>query len=291
MNKTLNLQFEKAVRLLVEHTTPSAEDSRKPLIPHDIRVGVFLHEQGYKEEIVLAGLLHDALEWTTLSQEKIVEEFGDEVLRLVLANTKDDSIEDSGKKIDELVSRCAAAGEDALIIKTADILDSYKWYTSQNNADELQYCDTNAAAIARHKPADFSDPIFAELAKWQDRDYTPLENGVSKSLELAKAFLGKAVELTIDQPYGTYYKATRYEANYGNVPGTLAPDGMELDAYFLGPKEPLENAKGVCIAIVHRLDDDDDKLIVVEEGVAMTDDEIKRAVHFREKFFRHEIVR
>ncbi|MFI6363303.1 inorganic diphosphatase [Nocardia sp. NPDC050630] len=55
----------------------------------------------------------------------------------------------------------------------------------------------------------------------------------------------------------------RYIVNYGFVPGTLAPDGEELDAYFLGPTEPITAAAGACIAIIHRLYDDDDKLIVV----------------------------
>ncbi len=120
---------------------------------------------------------------------------------------------------------------------------------------------------------------------------TPLVNGQSKSLEMCKEYLGKKVSLVIDQPYGTYYKNALYEANYGYIPNTTAPDGEGLDAYFLGPKEPLKEAEGVCIAIIHRLDDDDDKLIVVEEGVEMTDEEIDRAVNFREKFFKHEIIR
>ncbi len=119
----------------------------------------------------------------------------------------------------------------------------------------------------------------------------PLIGGVSKSLEMCKEYLGKKVQLVIDQPYGSYYKNALYEANYGYIPDTVAPDGEGLDAYFLGPKEPLENAEGVCIAIVHRLDDDDDKLIVVPEGVLLTDEEISAQVNFREKFFKTEIIR
>lgn len=120
---------------------------------------------------------------------------------------------------------------------------------------------------------------------------TPIENGISKSLGLCREYLGKKVSITIDQPYGTVYEGARYEANYGFVPGTLAPDGEALDAYFLGPKEPLKVATGFCIAIIHRLEDDDDKLILVEEGVKMSDGEIEQAVNFREKFFNHVIVR
>ncbi len=120
---------------------------------------------------------------------------------------------------------------------------------------------------------------------------TPLKKGVSKSLKMCKKYLGKKVSIVIDQAYGTYYKNARYTSNYGYVPKTSAPDGAELDAYFLGPKIPLKKAAGTCIAIIHRLEDDDDKLIVVEEGKALTDAQIEKAVHFREKFFKHTIVR
>lgn len=122
-------------------------------------------------------------------------------------------------------------------------------------------------------------------------DNTPLQNGYSKSLEMCKQYLGKKVQLIIDQPYGTSYKNALYTENYGYIPGTTAPDGEGLDAYFVGPKEPLKSAEGVVIAIIHRLEDDDDKLIVVPEGVLMTDEEIEAAVNFREKLFAHEIIR
>ncbi|MEI8129964.1 MAG: inorganic diphosphatase [bacterium] len=119
----------------------------------------------------------------------------------------------------------------------------------------------------------------------------PLVDGVSKSLELARPYLGRVVSVAIDQAYGTTYKGALYTSNYGYVPNTIAPDGMGLDAYVLGPTEPLAEASGKCIAIIHRLDDDDDKLILVPDGIDMSDEAIEQAVHFREQFFRHEIVR
>ncbi len=108
---------------------------------------------------------------------------------------------------------------------------------------------------------------------------------------MCRQYLGKKVRLEIDQAYGTEYKGTIYETNYGFVPGTTAPDNEPLDAYFLGPKEPLQTANGICIAIIHRLEDDDDKLIVVREGEDWSTEEIKKAVNFREKLFLHEIIR
>ncbi len=142
--KLLNIKFEKAVRFLTEYMPPSDEESRKPVIFHDIRVGVYLYENGYSEDIVIAGVLHDMVEWSGIEKEIIKDEFGENVFKLILANTKNDSIPDKFEK-------------------TADILDSFKWYSNQNNEDQLRYCLRNADAIMRLKPNDFNDRIFDEL--------------------------------------------------------------------------------------------------------------------------------
>ncbi len=63
MEKLLGPLFEKAVHLLAKHRPFSDENSRKPALFHDIRVGVYLYEEKYSQDIVLAGLLHDAIEW------------------------------------------------------------------------------------------------------------------------------------------------------------------------------------------------------------------------------------
>lgn len=119
----------------------------------------------------------------------------------------------------------------------------------------------------------------------------PLINGKSITLEMCKKYLGKTVTLTIDQPYGTTYKGTLYKENYGYIPNTLAPDGSGIDGYYLGEKAPLSEATGNCIAIIHRLEDDDDKLVLVPEGTTLTNEQIEAAVDYREKLFKHTIVR
>lgn len=118
-------------------------------------------------------------------------------------------------------------------------------------------------------------------------------NESSKSLELAKELLGKKVEVTIDRPLGTKHPkhGFEYKVNYGYIAGITAPDGEDLDAYFLGIDTPIESGQGICIAIAHRKDNDDDKLIVVMNGIEMSDDEIMTAIHFQEQWFDTEIVR
>ena len=115
----------------------------------------------------------------------------------------------------------------------------------------------------------------------------------SKSLELAKQFLGKETEVVMDRPLGTKHPKHGfvYEANYGFIDGVKAPDGEDLDAYYLGVDEPIERATGVCVAIAHRRDNDDDKLIVLPKGIEMTDAQIISAIKFQEQWFDTEIVR
>ncbi len=110
---------------------------------------------------------------------------------------------------------------------------------------------------------------------------------------MAAPLLGKEVEVVIDRPMGSSHPEYdyRYEVNYGYLPGFKAPDGSELDAYYLGVNEPIERGRGEVIAIIHRNDDDDDKLVVVPSGMTMTDEEIKEAVSFQERWFDHEIIR
>lgn len=106
-------------------------------------------------------------------------------------------------------------------------------------------------------------------------------------------YLGKTIHIMIDRPMGSQHPifGFEYPINYGFVPNTLSGDGEELDAYFLGATEPLSEATGQCIAIIHRLHEDDDKLIIAAFGLVFTDDEIRHQIAFQEKWFESEIIR
>lgn len=108
-----------------------------------------------------------------------------------------------------------------------------------------------------------------------------------------KDFLGKTVKVIIDRPLGSKHPKHGfvYEVNYGYIPDTKSPDGEELDAYYLGINKPMEKANGICIAVIHRTNDDDDKLIVVPEGIEITNEKIEQLVEFQEKWFKHKIIR
>lgn len=108
-----------------------------------------------------------------------------------------------------------------------------------------------------------------------------------------KEYLGKKLNIVIDRELGSKHPEYGfiYPVNYGYVPDTVSGDGEELDCYLLGVFEPVKTFKGKCIAIIHRVDDDDDKLIIVLKNKEYSDDAINALVEFQERYFEHIIVR
>lgn len=108
-----------------------------------------------------------------------------------------------------------------------------------------------------------------------------------------KKYIRKVLEIEIDRELGSKHPKHGfiYPVNYGYVPSTISGDGEELDCYLLGVFEPVKTFKGKCIAIIHRTNDDDDKLIIVPENKEYSDDAINALVEFQEQYFKHVIVR
>ena len=105
--------------------------------------------------------------------------------------------------------------------------------------------------------------------------------------------IGRIVTVKVDRPLGSYHPKhddIYYTVNYGYIEGIMAEDGEEQDAYILGIDNPVEEFTGKVIAIIHRIDDVEDKWIVAPDGVAFTEKEIAQAVNFQEKYFKTEII-
>ena len=106
-------------------------------------------------------------------------------------------------------------------------------------------------------------------------------------------YIGNTVKVKIDRPLNSKHPKHGfvYSVNYGFVPNTISGDGEELDCYVLGINKKLESFEGKCIAVIHRTNDNDDKLIIVEEGKNYTDEEIREFTNFQEQYFESEIIR
>ena len=106
-------------------------------------------------------------------------------------------------------------------------------------------------------------------------------------------YLNQNIKVKIDRPLGSKHPKYDfiYPINYGYVPDTISGDGEEIDCYILGVFESLKEFTGKCIAIVHRINENDDKLIIVPEDRDFSNKEIEVLIEFQERFFKHEIIR
>ena len=105
--------------------------------------------------------------------------------------------------------------------------------------------------------------------------------------------IGEKVKVIVDRPIGSrhpHHSDIVYPVNYGYVPGIIAPDDEEQDAYILGVDEPVEEFYGTVIAIIHRTNDCEDKWVVAPDGITFSENEILDAVRFQEQFFESEIL-
>ena len=112
-------------------------------------------------------------------------------------------------------------------------------------------------------------------------------------MSFSEKYIGKKVNVIVDRKLGSKHPnwGFIYPTNYGYIPNTVSGDGEELDAYIPGVFEPLDTFEGICIAVIHRLNENDDKLVVVPKGTNYTNEQIDCLTEFQERFFKHIIIR
>ena len=108
--------------------------------------------------------------------------------------------------------------------------------------------------------------------------------------QLIKDYIGKHVLVVVDRPIGYQHGDITYPINYGYIPGIIAGDGEEQDAYILGVNEPIAEFDGQVVAAIRRKNDCEDKLVVAPVGSVYHQGQIAEAVHFQEQYFDIRII-
>ena len=150
-------KFEKAMKILIEYFPE--EKQKKPTLFHCVRVWAYLWNHNYSEEVQIAGLLHDALEDTPMSEAVISEYFWSHVLEIVKANSENMKL-DKSERLENIVMRCAQYSEDALIVKMADVYDNFSFYKKTENIPEIERCKKLSRFIQKYKKEEYRDIIF-----------------------------------------------------------------------------------------------------------------------------------
>ena len=108
--------------------------------------------------------------------------------------------------------------------------------------------------------------------------------------KIVHGFIGKEVKVIIDRPIGYHHKGLVYPINYGYIEELTALDGEFQDAYLLDENESVTKSHGTVIAIVHRYDDVEDKLVVSMNQTKRRIEDIEKIVSFQEQFYKHDII-
>ncbi len=159
-------KFEEALKLLVKYFPE--EKMKKPTLYHSIRVWVYLWNNFYDEDLQIAGLLHDALEDTNIKEKTILDNFWEEILLIVKANSKNENIP-KNERLKDIIKRCNKFWEKAMIVKMADIYDNFLFYTRENNISEIERCKRLTKLVQKYKKSEWKDKIFEKI--WEILNY------------------------------------------------------------------------------------------------------------------------
>jgi len=138
--------------------------AEEPYINHLVEVAMLVAEAtgGSDTNLVIAALLHDAIEDCEVPKELIADTFGEDVASIVAEVTDDKSLPKAVRK-DEQVKTAATKSSRAKILKLADKT-------------------SNLRAIAASPPADWSVKRRIEYVRWA-REVAKGLRGINRKLE------------------------------------------------------------------------------------------------------------
>ena len=151
---------EKAYQVAAKAHSGQVRKSGEPYIIHPLCVAIVLADLELDKETIVAGLLHDVVEDTVMTQEELAAEFGDEVALLVDGVTKLGQLNYSADKVEvqaeNLRKMFLAMAKDirVILIKLADRL---------HNMRTLQYMKESKQKEIARETMDIYAPIAQRL--------------------------------------------------------------------------------------------------------------------------------
>ncbi len=169
-----------------KHKYQTRKDGKIPYINHPIQVAKILAENGENDiSLLSAAILHDTIEDTDTSPEEILENFGEDVLQIVLDCTDDKNLskhERKEKQITSASSKCRSARA----LKIADKICNIK--------DIIGNPPKGWSIKRKEEYLDWSDKVVTELSGTN----VQLENHFSEVLSNCRAKLEKQKEKELD---------------------------------------------------------------------------------------------
>lgn len=120
--------MDKALKLVGEKITGTRKGCEEPTYKHSIRVADTLKKNGYPNEVIIAGLLHDIIEDGSMTAQELMDlGFSERTVSLVDACTHDSTMRNKDARWVKMIARLIdLADKDAWAIKCADLFDNYR---------------------------------------------------------------------------------------------------------------------------------------------------------------------
>ena len=204
--------LEKAFALASEKHKDQKRKSEEPFIIHPVAVATMLAEMDMDMPSVIAGMLHDVVEDTSVTIEEIREIFGDEIAYLVDGVTKLKRIPTSTKEElqnENLRKMFLSMASDirVIVIKLVDRL---------HNMRTLQYVNTDAQITKARETLEIYTPLAHRLGmtkiKWELEDlcfkylepeaYNSLVTQITQRRDQQEAYIKKvldAIRIRLDE--------------------------------------------------------------------------------------------
>lgn len=168
---------QKAISFLVESFNKTGNNP-KPVIFHSIRVAMYLYDKGADSTIVIAALLHDLLEDTQITSQEIKSMFGDDVAKLVEANSFKSDISDYVLQYLETFKRNISTGPQAVLIKASDLLDNADYY----NLGQQEIWPKLYGKFSKF--IEMSQPVIGDTEIWKDLKKKQIELKVGLNISI-----------------------------------------------------------------------------------------------------------
>ncbi|SPR03360.1 hydrolase [Orientia tsutsugamushi] len=126
LDKHIDLdKVKKAIFYAKKYHSNQKRDTGEPYYMHPLEVALMVADYSFKTDTIITAILHDTIEDTTLTKEKIAIEFNDNIAEQVLALTRNRG----GKKTSSMKMIQTLVNQDKvelLLIKLLDRLDNIK---------------------------------------------------------------------------------------------------------------------------------------------------------------------